>query len=156
MYYLALGHRQHAIDALQKALFISTDDVPATVHLSRIYLTSSPTAFSSQNRNPYIPHSSTEEEPSNRPPSPTPGLHPPLPLKDGDELDRSSVDLAAGLLSHLTRGRGWDVPEAWYFLAKAYGAQGRREKEQETLKAALGLDEGRGVREIQGVLGWCI
>lgn len=93
---------------------------------------------------------------NNRPPSPTPSFRPPLPSKDGDEPDRSNVDLAAGLLAHLTKGRGWDVPEAWYFLAKAYGAQGRKEKERETLKAALGLSEGRGVREVQGVLGWCI
>ncbi|KAG8959567.1 hypothetical protein FRC00_001448 [Tulasnella sp. 408] len=32
---------------------------------------------------------------------------------------KENVDLAAGLLTGLTQGQGWDVPEAWYFLAKA-------------------------------------
>lgn len=75
---------------------------------------------------------------------------------DVQDPDRGNVDLAAGLLSHLTQGKGWDVPEAWYFLAKAYGMQGRKERETEALETALRLSEGRGVREIQSVIGWCI
>jgi predicted Zn-dependent protease len=63
--------------------------------------------------------------------------------------------LAAGTLAYLTEGRGWDVPEAWYYLAKAYGMQGRKQKERETLKHALLLSEKRGVREIELALGWC-
>ena len=50
-----------------------------------------------------------------------------------------TVDLAAGLLENLTNGEGWDVPEAWYFLAKAYKLQGRRERERECLSFALSL-----------------
>lgn len=73
-----------------------------------------------------------------------------------DELDPDNVDLAAGILSHLTKGTGWDVPEAWYFLAKAYGLQGRKDRERECLSFALGLSESRGVREIRAALGWCI
>jgi hypothetical protein len=35
--------------------------------------------------------------------------------KEGtSEMD--NVDLVAGMLSDLTQGPGWDVPEAWYFL----------------------------------------
>ncbi|KXN92633.1 Putative cargo-transport protein ypp1 [Leucoagaricus sp. SymC.cos] len=124
LYYFALGHRQHAIDALQKALIIDTDDVPATIHLSRIYLT--PTCQSSSSS-----------------------------LQAQQQLS-STVDLAAGLLSHLTQGKGWDVPEAWYFLAKAYGMQGRKQKEREALKVALEVSEGRGVRELWSAVGWCI
>jgi hypothetical protein len=47
------------------------------------------------------------------------------------------------------------VPEAWYFLAKAYGMQGRKEKERECLSYALGLSERRGVRDIGAAVGWC-
>jgi hypothetical protein len=67
-----------------------------------------------------------------------------------------NVDLAAGILSHLTRGTGWDVPEAWYFLAKAYRMQGRKESEMECLSLALKLSENRGIREIGAAIGWCI
>ena len=66
------------------------------------------------------------------------------------------VDLAAGMLAHLTKGRGWDVPEAWYYLARAYGMQGRKERERETLKIALEFAEGRGVRALGDALGWCL
>ena len=47
------------------------------------------------------------------------------------------MDLAASLLGYLTKGRGWDVPEAWYFLAKAYGMQGRKERERDALGLSL-------------------
>ena len=47
------------------------------------------------------------------------------------------------------------MPEAWYYLAKAYGLQGRKEKEKEILKLALELSERRGVRDIGSALGWC-
>lgn len=124
LYYIALGQRQHAIDALQKALFISSEDVSATVHLARIYLTPDNTSDGG----------------------------------DGSqtEVKQEDVDLAAGLLSHLTRGPAWDVPEAWYFLAKAYGLQGRQDRERECLAFALELSEHRGVREISAAIGWCV
>src|ERR1700719_1873009 len=94
LYYAALDRDQDAVDAFQKALFICPDDISATVHLCRLYLSpSSEVGISSKNR-------------------------------------AKRVDLAAGLLSHLTRGAGWDSPEAWYYLAKACGLQGRKEKER--------------------------
>lgn len=68
----------------------------------------------------------------------------------------TDIDLAAGMLSHLTRGVGWDVPEAWYFLGKAYGLQERKEKERECLNYALELSERRGVREFGDALGFCL
>ncbi|KAG6885786.1 hypothetical protein C0993_009891 [Termitomyces sp. T159_Od127] len=68
----------------------------------------------------------------------------------------NDVDLAAGLLSHLTRGNGWHVPEAWYYLAKAYGLQGRKKRERECLDFALLLSASRGIREIGAAVGWCI
>ncbi|OBZ73220.1 hypothetical protein A0H81_06881 [Grifola frondosa] len=62
--------------------------------------------------------------------------------------DRENIDLAVGLLSELTRGAGWDVPEAWYFLAKMYGQQGRKDRERECLSFALTLSENRPLRDI--------
>ena len=67
-----------------------------------------------------------------------------------------TVDLAAGILTHVTQGLGWDVPEAWYFLAKAYKLQGRRDRERECLSYALSLSETRGVREVTTAVGWCL
>ncbi|KAJ7764907.1 hypothetical protein B0H16DRAFT_1526168 [Mycena metata] len=115
LYYVALGHTQHAIDAFQKALFINPDDVPASVHMCRLYL--------------------------------TPG---------DDPIDPNNIDLVAGMLAHLTRGPGWNVPEAWYFLAKAYGMQDRKERARECLSRALSLSEQRGVREVSSAVGWCL
>ncbi|KAI6043630.1 hypothetical protein EDC04DRAFT_2890779 [Pisolithus marmoratus] len=66
---------------------------------------------------------------------------------DGD-VDMDKVDLAAGLLGYITRSRGWNVPEAWYYLAKAYGLQGRKEQERECLVKALKLTEQRCIRDI--------
>jgi tetratricopeptide (TPR) repeat protein len=117
LYHQALGQEQQAIDAFQKALFISPDDVAASVYLSRLYLTAA---------------NSTD---------------------DGNHNPSDNVDLASGMLSHLTRGAGWDVPEAWYFLAKAYGMQGRHDRQRECLNFALGLSEKRGIREISVALG---
>lgn len=77
-------------------------------------------------------------------------------MGDDGSPRRVEVDLAAGILSQLTRGDGWDVAEAWYFLAKAYGAQGRREREKECLEFALELSERRGVREMGSAVGWCL
>lgn len=72
------------------------------------------------------------------------------------EFDPDRVDLAAGMLSDLTNGDGWDIPEAWYFLAKAYKMQGRNEKERECLSVALGLAEMTRVRQIADAVGWCL
>ncbi|KAL0569229.1 hypothetical protein V5O48_012743 [Marasmius crinis-equi] len=73
-----------------------------------------------------------------------------------EEVVPENVDLVTGLLSHLTEGAGWDVPEAWYFLAKAYGMQGRSDRERECLTLALKLSEKRGVRDVNAALGWCL
>ncbi len=66
------------------------------------------------------------------------------------------IDLAAGMLAQLTKSQGWDIPEAWYFLSKAYALQGRKEKERAALVAALELSEGRAVRYVGRALGWCL
>ena len=157
LYHLALGYRQQAIDALQKALTINTDDIPATVHLSRIYVTPSRSSHQRQQQPLPLPQNIASDQflPSaaKSKPKPPNSMSTALNVQDPD---RDNVDLAAGPLSHLTQGKGWDVPEAWYFLAKAYGVQGRKEKETEALETALRLSEGRGVREFQSVIGWCI
>lgn len=132
LYYVALNKRQSAIAAFQKALFINPDDISASVHLARLHLewTSLGTG-------------TIESK------SPSPG-------NKSDSPRSVDVDLAAGMLSHVTRGNGWHVPEAWYLLAKAYGAQGRKEREKECLEFALELSGKRGVREIGSAVGWCI
>jgi len=139
LYYISLGHYQHAVDTLQKALFISPDDVAATVHLSRLYLDPEMSAKLRPSSSSTVSSSAASTTSTIREP----------------QAVNSDVDLAAGILAYLTRGRGWDVPEAWYYLAKAYGLQGRKEKERETLKHALRLSDERGVRDIELALGWC-
>ncbi|TFK25843.1 hypothetical protein FA15DRAFT_755465 [Coprinopsis marcescibilis] len=137
LYYIALNHTQHAISTLQKALFIDPDDVPATVHLGSLYIT--PPA---QNSTYFGP----------------PGQAHGGATASGNGLtaQHADVDLACGLLTQSSKGRGWNVPEVWYYLAKAYRAQNRRDKEGEALQRALVLAESRGVREISAAIGLCI
>lgn len=125
LYYAALGHHRDAMGAFQKALFIAPEDVSATVHLCRLYLTP-------QKR----PKTSHQQE--------------------DDLVSPGDVDLASGMLSYAVRGPAWDVPEAWYFLAKAYGLQGRKDKEREALTLALSLSEQRTVRDVGLAVGWCL
>ncbi|KAF9530120.1 hypothetical protein CPB83DRAFT_201136 [Crepidotus variabilis] len=139
LYYASLGHYQHAIDTFQKALFILPDDISATIHLSRLYLDPEVRPKLRSSSQMGSSSASTASSAAND----TPSINP-------------NVDLAAGILAYLTKGNGWDVPEAWYYLAKAYGLQGRKEKERETLRLALELSEQRGVRDIGLALGWCL
>lgn len=73
-----------------------------------------------------------------------------------EPADKDNVDLAVGLLSALTKGPAWDVPEAWYFLAKMYGLQGRQDRERECLCYALTLSENRPLRDPGVAVGWCL
>ena len=76
--------------------------------------------------------------------------------KEGTSDDVDNVDLVAGMLSDLTQGSGWDIPEAWYFLGKAHGMRGMRDRERECLGFALNLTDGRPLREIGEAVGWCL
>lgn len=84
------------------------------------------------------------------------------PLDSAISDVQPAVDLAAGMLNYCAQTRGWDVPEVWYFLSRAYELQGRSQKvpgdsEQRTLlQIALELSEGRGVRELGTSLGLCL
>ena len=117
-----MSDNYRAAETFRKALFINPNHVPATIYLSRIYLS------------PIASAAATEE----------------------NHVHVQNVDLAAGLLSDLTHGPAWDVPEAWYYLAKAYKLQGRRNRERECLNYALTLSETRGVRDITTAVGWCL
>lgn len=164
---------------------IDTDNVAATVHLSGIYLTmgmmvgkeeggakSSLNTQEAKSDSSASTTTATDRPQQQRRPSFT-QPPPQFVTSDPPHVHQSStpscqespcysscfdtnVDLAAGLLSHLTKGKGWDVPEAWYYLAKAYKVQGRKEEEREALIRALELQEGRGVRDLGSALGWCI
>ena len=41
LYFIGKGEESKAIESFQKALLIAQDDVPATIHLTNLYLTSS-------------------------------------------------------------------------------------------------------------------
>ncbi|KAI0300126.1 hypothetical protein B0F90DRAFT_1848180 [Multifurca ochricompacta] len=77
-----------------------------------------------------------------------------LAKEGGSDLD--NIDLVAGMLSDLTQGPGWDVPEAWYFLGKAHGMREMRDRERECLGFALTLAEGRPLRDFGEAIGWCL
>lgn len=84
----------------------------------------------------------------------------PRPLSGSSDAsatpDPDKVNLSAGLLGYLSRGPGWDVPEVWYFLAKAHGLQGQKDKQRECLTTALSLSDNRCLRDLGGAVGWCL
>lgn len=68
-------------------------------------------------------------------------------------IDSKQYDMAHGLLNSYTQGKGWDVPEAWYFLAKACEGQGgRHARVRECLLYALQLEKGRTCRPLAGAI----
>ena len=73
-----------------------------------------------------------------------------------DPHAHDTVDLAAGILTRLSKTSGWDVPEVWFYLARAAGYQGQKARQRECLSRALRLSEKRGVREIGAAIGWCL
>lgn len=131
LYFSALGDDSKAIDSFQKALFIAPDDCAATVHLCRLYIAMAQDDASS-------------------------AAAPPDAEDEAHKAARSCVDIAAGMLENLTRRGGWDATEAWYLLARAYGLQGRKERERECLVYALSLAETRGIRDVGAAVGWCL
>lgn len=138
LYHATIGEQDKAIASFYKALFINPDCVSAFVYLTREYLTPCPASSP--------PALEEDEEPDNSKRSSSG-----IPISPSV---RDNIDLAAGLLHKVTRGPGWDVPEAWYFLAKALGMQGKKDRERECLVYAGSLMEGRGVRDIASAIGW--
>jgi len=72
-----------------------------------------------------------------------------------EQLDRLAArDRAYFLLSTLTKlGAGWDYPEAWSELARAYEASGQTEKAKEMLWWCVELEDSRPLRGWE-VVGW--
>ncbi|KAL1688777.1 hypothetical protein GGG16DRAFT_126942 [Schizophyllum commune] len=141
LYYIALGRTRAAIEALQKALFISPDDVPASIHLCRLYLAEGASHGTVGSHSPNTQDTSGSQH------------------YDTSQLDphaHDTVDLAAGILTRLSKTAGWDVPEVWFYLARAAGYQGQKARQRECLSRALRLSEKRGVREIGAAIGWCL
>jgi hypothetical protein len=70
-------------------------------------------------------------------------------------LDRLAArDRAYGLLTTLSKlGTGWNYPEAWFALARAYELGGQLDKSRECLWWCVELEEGRAVRDWSEVVG---
>src|SRR6266567_1155341 len=100
LYYISLRSYQHAVDTLQKAHFISPDDVAATVHLSRLYL--DPEATAKFHSSSSLSSTSTHHH---RIASSGASLSATGASADnGRSTSSPDVDLAAGMLGHLTKG----------------------------------------------------
>lgn len=120
LYLSAVGEPDQVIESLSKALIIDPDHVSASIHLSQIFL--DPSAVSKARLDP---------------------------IGSEESVRREAIDMAAGILESFTRRAvGWNVAEAWYFLGKAVGLQGRLERQRECLAEALRLEEGRPIRAL--------
>lgn len=123
-----MKEHEQATESLAKALIIDPDSIAASVHLAQLFLTPSSASRARLD-----------------------------PIGSEESVRREAIDMAAGMLESFTRRAvGWNIPEAWYFLAKATGLQGRREKQRECLTEALRLEEGRPIRAIAIALPRCL
>ncbi|KAK4569963.1 hypothetical protein LTR86_002933 [Recurvomyces mirabilis] len=119
--------------------------------------------------NSLLPNSTAQHNTPTTQPSATAGSHlaspgrsAPPPRNSSSKRDPSPAELnrlaardrAYMLLSSLTKlGTGWDLPEAWLVLARAYELSGQLGKAKEALWWVVELEEGRGIRGFEGVLG---
>jgi tetratricopeptide (TPR) repeat protein len=60
----------------------------------------------------------------------------------------ATTSLAEGLLYNLTQGNGWNVSEAWLFLARVMKETNRLEKQREYLEFALQLEKAKTIRPL--------
>ncbi|ORY92222.1 hypothetical protein BCR43DRAFT_479395 [Syncephalastrum racemosum] len=59
--------------------------------------------------------------------------------------------MAQGILDRLTRGPGWDCPEAWFFLGRIHDEHGRAERAKECFLYALELERSQPIRSFSRV-----
>lgn len=114
-----------AEEAFSKSLLLKTDHPPALVNLAKLYLSTST-----------LQNLSTS----------TPTDHAPKRYQ--------GADLAESLLNPFTQSIGWDIPEAWYLLGHVARVQGREERARECWEFALGLEQGRGIRDWSCLKRW--
>lgn len=60
----------------------------------------------------------------------------------------AAVSLAEGLLVNLTQSNGWNVPEAWLFLARVFQENKSLQKQRECLEYALRLEKTKTIRAL--------
>ena len=109
------------MDLFDRALFVDVDHPLATVGLANILLD-----ISTPTTNDEPPATCSAES------------------EDGILISRNR---ALGLLQQLTGSpRGWDAPEAWFALAKAYELGGELERAKVALWKCIALEDCRGVR----------
>lgn len=153
--HLALGEREAAEEAYERALDWFQDHPGAIIGLADILLDS----YSQSLQPASTAYSSTSIYAQSTKPTPTLA---PLPIvssskpspstkkseEDENLLQRLSArDRAYGLLSTLTKsGQGWDNAEAWFALARAYEESGQLNKAKEALLWVVDLEEKWPVR----------
>jgi tetratricopeptide (TPR) repeat protein len=66
-----------------------------------------------------------------------------------------SLELAEGVLRHVTQTQGWNVAEAWYLLGRCYEAA-QPTKARECLEWALKLEKTKALRDPRRALPGCL
>lgn len=169
-----------AINSLYKALACQADNVAASVHLARIFLShedavlpASPSgagagAGAATNASHDVASSTgaaLDDSTLNRSISGTSKPNSRSPGGDDSQFsssaeaqtstkarDLSSLSLAEGLLVATTSGVGWDTSEAWLYLARVQQRTQRRQRARECLKYALELEETKCIRPLNVAL----
>lgn len=120
------GRKEDSAEFFDAALFVDVNHPLATVGLTNILL-----------------DISIDSTPST--PTAKQGALVTIQKSEGDTL--TARNRAMGLLQQLTSSpRGWDVPEAWFALAKSYELAGESERAKSALWKCVTLEDSRGVR----------
>ncbi|KAG9298511.1 hypothetical protein G9A89_016508 [Geosiphon pyriformis] len=70
-------------------------------------------------------------------------------------LIMGEIELGKGVLESITKGNGWDCPEAWFYLGKACEATNRIQQTKDCFWHALALEETKPVRPFH-ILPLCL
>lgn len=71
-------------------------------------------------------------------------------------INDGSVELAEGILRHVTETKGWDIVEAWHLLGRCYAMGEENEKARDVLEWALKLEDTRPIRDLKVALPRCL
>nr|CDI56249.1 tetratricopeptide repeat containing protein [Melanopsichium pennsylvanicum 4] len=146
LYFSANGSNRLGVDSLYKALACTGSDVAASVHLARLFLADPELKPKSNEQANTIVEEESKEGGGKKFES---AAEASLSAK---AQDLSSVSLAEGLLTTVTKGYGWDVSEAWLFLGQAVQRSHRSQRARECLEYALQLESTKPIRSLSTAL----
>lgn len=139
-----------SIRDVQQAIADTASPVPQTSdHISPSPLASDLLSHTQSRRITASSAAPNSESQNNKDSATSPGTESKL-TKERRRL--ATISLAEGLLVNLTQTNGWNVSEAWLFLARVMKETNRWEKQKECLEYALQLEKAKTIRALPNAI----